>query len=120
MDTGIVAVAILGGIALAVNSTIAWMKTLTNRDWNGFWTHFTVVVVGVIAIVLAAHANLSNDFVIPALNRSLGSLDWPSQVLLGWIVTGTGKFAFTFTQAVDGSQSAAEPNLLPPATPPAT
>jgi len=111
--TGLVAVAILAGLALAVNSTISWLKTLTNRDWQGFGTHLVVLIAGVIAIVLASHANLTNDFTIPALNRTLGSLDWPSQVLLAWIVTGSGKFAWNFTQAVDGSQSAQEPDLIP-------
>jgi hypothetical protein len=46
MDSGLVVVALLGGIALATNSTISWLKTLTNRDWNGFWTHTVVTVVG--------------------------------------------------------------------------
>jgi hypothetical protein len=119
MDSGLVVVALLGGIALATNSTISWLKTLTNRDWNGFWTHTVVTVVGIVAVVLTAHASLTSDMVIPAIGRSLGSVDTLSHVLLGWILTGSGKFAFKFTQAVDGTQSAAEANLLPPATPPA-
>lgn len=117
MDSGIVAVAVFAGIALAVNSTVSWLKTLTNRDWNGFWTHATVTAVGIGAVVLAAHASLTSDMLLPAIGRSLGSVDTASHVLLGWILSGSGKFAFKFTQAVDNSQSAAEPNLITPAGP---
>jgi energy-converting hydrogenase Eha subunit G len=111
-------IAILAGIAFAVNKTVSVIKAITNKDINAAVTQVAVWVVGFIAVLLAAHAQLTENLVVPGLTVSLGALDWPSQLLVAWILGSTGSFAFDFKKAFDSSDSAAEPSLLPPATPP--
>lgn len=107
-------IAILTGIALAVNKTVSVIKAITNKDMNGAFTQVLVWVVGIAAVVLAAHATLTESMIIPGLNVTLGSLDTPSHVLLGWILGGSGSFAFDIKKALDNSDNAVEPSLIPP------
>lgn len=109
-------VAILVAIAFAVNKTVSVIKSIVNKDKNGAVTQVVVWVIGTLAIILASHAQLTEHLVIPGLTVELGSLDWPSQVLLGWIAGSTGSFAFDFKKAFDGTDTAAEPSLLPART----
>jgi len=117
-------IALLAGLAFAINKTVSVIKAAANKDVNGAVTQVVVWVVGFIAIMLAAHAQLTETLVIPGLSQQLGSLDWPSLLLIAWILGGTGSFAFDSKKAIDGSDKAAEPSLLKSrttttATPPA-
>jgi energy-converting hydrogenase Eha subunit G len=107
-------IAILAGIAFAVNKTVSVVKAGANKDFNAALTQIVVWVVGFIAVALAAHAQITENLVVPGLTTPLGSLDWPSEVLVAWILGGTGSFAFDFKKAFDASDNAAEPSLLRP------
>lgn len=121
-------IALLAGLAFAINKTVSVIKAAANKDVNGAVTQFVVWIVGFIGIMLAAHAQMTQDVIIPGLTTPLGSLDWTSLLLIAWILGGTGSFAFDFKKAIDGSDKAAEPSLLrsrtgaheaPTVTPPA-
>lgn len=105
-------IAILAGLALAVNKTVSVVKSFANKDKNGAVTQMLVWVVGVGAVILAAHARLTSEMLIPGLNVALGSLDTSSHVLLGWILGSSGSFAFDVKKAIDNGDTAAEPPLL--------
>lgn len=105
-------IAVLAGIALAVNKTVSVIKSVANKDKNGAVTQLLVWVVGIGAVVLSAHAALTSNMVIPGLGVALGSLDTPSHVLLGWILGSSGSFAFDVKKAIDNGDTAAEPPLL--------
>lgn len=109
-------IALLAGLAFAINKTVSVIKAATNKDINAAVTQLTVWVVGFIAILLAAHAQLTENLVVPGLSTPLGLLDWPSLVLIAWILGGTGSFAFDFKKAFDSSDNATEPSLLKPKT----
>lgn len=109
-------IAILAGIAFAVNKTVSVIKELANKNFNAAITQLVVWVVGFIAVVLAAHAAVTEALVVPGLTVPLGSLDWPSEVLLAWILGSTGSFIFDFKKAIDSTDSSAEPSLLPTRT----
>lgn len=112
------AVAILAALAFAVNKTVTVIKALFAKDRRTAVTVLLVWVVGIIALNVAAHAKLTEALVVPGLAVSLGSLDTASLCLLGWMVGSTGSFAFSFTQAIDSSQSAREPSLPLSSAPP--
>jgi energy-converting hydrogenase Eha subunit G len=109
-------IAILAGIAFAVNKTVSVVKAGANKDLNAALTQLVVWIVGFIAIALAAHAQITENLVVPGLTTPLGSLDWSSEVLIAWILGGTGSFAFDFKKAFDSSDNATEPSLLHPRT----
>lgn len=106
-------IAVLAGLAFAVNKTVSVIKELVNKNFNAAITQLVVWVVGFIAVVLAAHAAITEALVVPGLTVPLGSLDWPSELLLAWILGSTGSFIFDFKKAIDSSDSSAEPSLLP-------
>lgn len=116
-SAGLVTVALLAGVAFAVNKTVSVIKAIFNKNANTVVSQVLVWVVGIAGVVLMAHAKLSSDLVIPGLGRSLGGLDTSSHVLLGWILGGSGSFAFDFTKAVDNTNTAVEAPLLTPKTP---
>ena len=107
-------IAILAGIALAVNKTVSVIKSITNKDKNAAITQALVWVVGTAAVILAAHAKLTEAMVVPGLNVALGALDTPSHILLGWILGSSGSFAFDIKKAIDNGDTAQEPPLIPP------
>jgi len=107
-------IALLAGLAFAINKTVSVIKAAANKDLNAAITQLVVWIVGFIAIALAAHAQLTENLVVPGLSTPLGLLDWPSLVLVAWILGGTGSFAFDFKKAFDSSDNAAEPSLLKP------
>lgn len=107
-------IALLAGIAFAVNKTVSTIKAIINGDLNGSVTQLLVWAVGAAAVVLAAHASLTSELVVPGIERTLGSLDTASHVLLGWILGGTGSFAFDLKKAIDNSDNARETPLIGP------
>lgn len=105
-------IAILAGIAFAVNKTVTVIKAVASGDKNLALTQLLVWVIGVGAVILAAHASLTSDMIMPGIERSLGSLDTASLVLLGWVLGSSGSFAFDIKKAIDNGDSAQEPPLL--------
>jgi hypothetical protein len=105
-------VAILAGLALAVNKTVSVIKSF-GKDTNAVVTQVLVWVIGVAAIFVAGQADITADLAVPGLTGVLGDLDFASVVLAGWILGSTGSFAFDIRKAIDNSDSAAEPSLLP-------
>jgi hypothetical protein len=111
MDT-LAQVALLAGLALAVNKTVTVLKAL-GKNWNTVVTQALVWVLGIAAILLAAHAKVTMDAAVPGTPWLFGQLDGSSIVLLGWVLGSSGSFAFDLRKAIDNSDSAAEPPLLP-------
>jgi hypothetical protein len=110
---GVVIVALLAGVAVAVNKTVSVVKAIVNRDPNGYVTPLIVWAVAIAAVILMAHASLTMNGTIPALGVQFGSLDWASQVLFGWVLGGGAAFSFDITAAIDNTDSASELPLLP-------
>lgn len=113
------AIAILAGLAFAVNKSVTVIKSAINKDWNTVVTQAVVWVVGTVAIFLATRASITAELVVPGLVEPLGTLDGSSIVLLGFILGSTGSFAFDIKKAIDNGDSAAEPKLLGTTAPPA-
>ena len=107
-------VSVLVALAFAVNKVVSTVKDATNRQWNGVITQVAVWVLAFLAIVLAAHSQLTQNLPLPGVGLPLSTLDWPSQVLLALFAGSTGSVVFDFKKAFDSTDSAAEPTLLTP------
>jgi hypothetical protein len=107
-----VEVALLIALAAAINKTVSVVKAVLNGDVNTTVTQLVVWLVGFLGLSLAAHASVTSGLEIPGLSTTLGLLDWPSVVLLAWILGSTGSFGYDALQAIDNTGSAVEPKLL--------
>lgn len=105
------AIALLAGLALAINKTVSVLKALSNRDTRTFFTQLLVWVVGFAGLWLAANSDLMGHLVIEGFEDPLEALDIASLVLLAWILGGTGSFLYDFRKAIDSTDSAAETRL---------
>lgn len=75
----------------------------------------TAFVGGVVAVVLASHASLFDQFNVNGL--SLTQLDLGSQIFLGLGIASLAGVGVDIKQAIDNTDSAAKPPLLPPPGP---
>lgn len=94
--------------ALAVKVTSA-LKYLTSGAWREAATQAVTWGAGIGVVALAAQADLSSGIAIGDV--ALGSLDFPSQILVGISLGSLGSFGYDIKKAVDGSDSAHEPPL---------
>jgi hypothetical protein len=95
--------------ALVVKFTSV-LKYLSDRDWRQAVTQVVPWVAGIVAVALAAQADVAEGFIIWG-QQALGDLDFWSQVLAGIALGSAGSLTYDFKKAVDGSDSAAEPPL---------
>lgn len=109
------AVVIFAGLAFAINKTMSVLKALINRDVNTVVSQVGIWALGFAGLSLAAHAAVTEAYALPGFTEPLGTLDWASLALLGWILGSSGSFAYDFKKAVDGSDSASEAKLVPDA-----
>lgn len=74
-------------------------------------------VGGFILVVIGAHAAVTAKLVLPGSDLPLGVLDWGSQILVGMMVASLASSAVDIKQAIDNTDSARKPAVLPPAPP---
>lgn len=109
--------------ATLVWQVVDFLRELTNlkTQKSAVVTQATAWLGGIIIVVLASHAKVSADLVLPGMSTALGHLDGSSQVLYGLMVASLGSSAVDVKQALDRSDSAVKPPLLPPTpSPPPT
>lgn len=111
------ALIILAAVAFAINKTVSVIKGVRARDWNLVFTQVVVWAVGVAALFLIGAANQFQGLVVPGFAQPLSDFDAWSKVALGWILGGSGSFVFDFKKAIDNTDNAREPSLLPPPVP---
>jgi hypothetical protein len=97
---------------------VDWIRELRNLPYSrsSVLTQLVAWLVGIGAVILASHAGVSEGLVLPGTDAALGVLDWPSQVLVGVLVASTASAGVDLKQAIDRSDSAAKPALVPGAT----
>lgn len=92
-------------------------KHLTNRDLSSVLTQVVAWTAGFGAIVLFAHSGFAPRLTIHGINLARAS--GVDQLLFGLTIGSTGSSLYDFKRAIDGSDSAATPPLIP-VTPAAT
>lgn len=80
------------------------------KDWNYVATQVATWIAGVVTILVACHSAI-----VTAFAPQLTNLDVGAQVLAGLMLASSGSFAYDVKKAIDGTDSATEPRLLPPA-----
>ena len=108
---------LLLALAFAANKIVSVIKSLASPDKNAALTQLLVWVVGLVVLILAGNASVTEHLVVPGLSDPLGDLDFPSYLVLALISGSTGSVIYDFKKAIDNGDSAAEPRLLAPAQP---
>ncbi len=81
------------------------------RDTNGIVTQLVTWAAGIVVVMLAAQTDWAADLSVGEF--SLAELGLWSQVFWGLSFASTASFSKDFTKAVDNTNSAAIPTLLP-------
>lgn len=106
--------------AALVWKVIDFLRMLFNiqSQKSSIITQVTAWVGGIILVVVAAHAGVTKALVLPGSDLALGVLDFPSQVLVGLLVSSLASGVVDIKKAVDGSDSSAVVPLIPSSTTP--
>lgn len=92
---------------------VSFLKFIRAKDWNSVATQAAAWVAGVVVVFIAAEADIVQNLKVAGF--ALADInDW-SKVLLGMMFLSLGSTAYQLTKALDNSQSAEEPALVPPA-----
>lgn len=107
-------------LAALVWKVIDFFRGLTNfsTQKSTVITQACAWVAGIIVIALAAHAQVAAGIVMPGFSQPLGDLDFGSVVLIGLVTASFGSTLVDVKQAIDNTDSASKPSLLPPSPPP--
>lgn len=97
-------------------ATLLWkivdlLRMLRGRNWSGVLTLLAAMLAGVIVVPLAAQSELFEQFEVNGL--VLTDIDGWSQVFLGLTIASFASSLVDVKQAIDGSDSASKPPLLP-------
>jgi hypothetical protein len=98
--------------ALVVKFT-SLIKYVSAADVRAAVTQVLTWVAGVVAVAIAAQADVSASLTVFG-TQVLGDLDFWSQLLAGIALASAGSLTFDFRKAVDGTDSAKEPDLGTP------
>ena len=94
------------------------LKSATAKDygaisgaWNGLLTLFLGSLVGIGVVAVMAHTTWSNQ--IHLGTGTLQNLPWTSQLVLGLTITSIAALVFDAKKAIDRTDSASTPKLMP-------
>lgn len=97
---------------LMVNTAMAVLKTISAKQYKDAVTIVVAFVMGVLVTGLLRASDFAEG--IKVGSQSLSDLNSASVVFVGFAIASIGRFVYQGIKAVDTSQSAAEPKLLPP------
>lgn len=107
---------VLGLLGLIVYKLLDFLKDLTNRNWSGVITILIGWVAGIAGVFLFADSAFGSQLQVGEGHHHsllLGDLDVSSKVILGMAATNLLAAFYDAKKAVDGSDSAKTPPLLP-------
>lgn len=102
---------ILTSIAFLGNKIIELIKYLRARDVNAAVTLLMIHITGVVVMLFAAAAKVSETLVIPGTSAPIGQLDTASVIFMGLTFASLTSKLYDFQKAIDQSDSAAQPSL---------
>jgi len=100
----------LVAMGLLVVSVINFLKYLRAGDMNGWFTQLIVWVAGVGAVLLVAQTDFASGITVG--DQLMDNLNFASLVFVGLTVGSVGSFAVEIKKAIDGTDSAAKPDLI--------
>lgn len=105
-------------LAALAKKAFDFVRYLLARDWNGSLSQLLVSGAGIGVIFLAAQTDFANEIGIG--RHTLGNVGGWSLVFVGIVLASSASAVlYDIPKALDNTQSAAIPSLLPPGpTPP--
>lgn len=103
-------------MAALVFAVINFLKFLRAGDSNGWMTQLIVWVAGLVVVLLTAQTDFASG--IPVGDQMLDTLNIASLIFLGLSISSIASFGVEVKKALDGSDSAAKPNLITNNSPP--
>ena len=97
-----------------VTTTINLFRYLRGRDFNGAGTIAAAWVAGVAAVMIAAQTDFASGIAVG--DRTLEGLNAWSQVFIGLSVASLGSFLTDAKKAIDNTDTAVKPSLIPERT----
>lgn len=106
-------------VGLATLSAIVWkavdfLKFVSNKDWKAVATQASVWVSAVVVALLAREAEPFSEIVI--FGSTFGDLSWAAIVLMALGLGSTASGLYDFKRAIDNTDGAHVPSLLPETT----
>lgn len=101
-----------GSLAL-VKAIVDFIKYIRARDTNGWLTQLVVWLAGIAVVLLLRSSDFAGTFMvgtIPLSEANTGTL-----ILAGFGLGATAMFANEIKKAIDGSDDASKPALVPDA-----
>lgn len=102
----------LASIAFLAGKIIEALKYARSKDWNALFTLISVMIAGVIVMLVAASAQVTETLVLPGTAMPIGDLDKISVIFLGLVITSLTSTVYDFKKAFDFSDSAKQPPLI--------
>lgn len=102
-------------LGTVVFSFVNVLKFASGRQWNAVVTQLIAWVAGIAGIFLAGATQFASGIAVG--NMTLASLDGASKLFLGLIATSLLSTVNEIKKAIDSSDSAATPPLLPNSDP---
>ena len=104
-----VPVLVLGALVLKFTD---FLKLVRAKDVSGTLTQLSAWGSGILGVTLFAHSDFAAG--IPVGESTLAALNGWSLVLVGLSIASTAGVGYDFKRALDSSDSAKMPELLPP------
>lgn len=98
-------------LATLVTTTINLFRYLRGRDLNGAGTIAAAWVAGVAAVMVAAQTDFASGIAVG--DRTLEGLNVFSQIFVGLAAASVGSFLVDAKKAVDNTDTAVKPPLIP-------
>jgi len=99
--------------AALVWKVIDFLRMLANAKTqkSGIVTQATAWIGGVLLVILAAHASITQALILPGTDQALKGLDIGSLILLGLLISSVASATVDIKQAIDGSDTAVKPTI---------
>lgn len=112
MDQSVIEFVPLVALGLVVYAFVNLVKQLRARNWNAVLTLVSAWVIGFVAVWLFAETRWGDTIVVGDV--ALGALNVGELVIVGLVVMAAGSFGYDFKAAVDNTDTAKTPPLVPP------
>lgn len=90
---------------------VDFLKALVNRNWNTVVTQLVVWIAALLVLALARVADVTAGIGLAGI--TIGDADFASLVVIALMVGSGASALVDVKKAIDGTDSAAQPQLLP-------
>jgi hypothetical protein len=96
-----------------VGKTVDFIRYLVNGNWNGVVTQLVAWALGIGAVFLFANSDFAEEIPVGSAH-TLGTLGAASLIIVGMSAASTFGVVSDVRKAVDNSDTARIPHLIPP------